>query len=110
MKHIKLIILAVFSAACFSAYAGNLIQLDSSWSGNLRPAGIMDKYKAYCNSSGIVAGLYLPAATYFTYGASGVSVISETDGASGVAGTNTFNSTLTYSGANLISAGCPVLQ
>lgn len=110
MKRIKLILIAVIGAVCFSAFAGNVAQVDSTQSHNLRPAAIMDKYKPYCNAGGAMIGSFLPAETYMTYGASGVSIIHELDGASGVAGTNTFNSTLTYSGANLVSVGCPVLQ
>jgi len=109
----KRIIAIIICAVCFIplAFAATAIRNDTSQTNNYAPNAVIDKYKPYCDATGALAGYYMPAATNLTYNASGVvSTISEMDGTSGVVGTNTFNSTLTYSGANVISTSCPVKQ
>lgn len=121
MKQINKTFACILLAASASmAYASDIVRIDPSQSPKYNPDavatqpppnGVNSHYKPYCGASGAIIGMYIPAATYLTYNASGVlTTITETDGASGVSGTNTFASVLTYSGSNLASSSCPAKQ
>jgi len=112
MKYLKIIIeAAILSCVVITlAWAASVIRADSSQTNSFAPNAVISTYQPYCNASGVVVGNYIPAETYYAYTASGVSVVTTLDGASGVSGTHVFTSARTYSGANLISIGCPVLQ
>jgi hypothetical protein len=109
----KKIILAIIAAVFIVplAYAAGLVRLDTSQTNQYAPSAVIGAYKPYCDATGAVVGNFIPAASHMTYNASGVvSTISELDGASGVTGTNTFNTTITYSASGVTDTSCAVKQ
>ena len=103
------VLLAVIGIPIASAL--NSLKLDQQQTGGPPPSGVQSAYKPFCDSTSAVRGNFLPVSTYLAYNASGVvSTVTELDGVSGVSGTNTYVTTLTYSGSNLASTSCPVKQ
>ena len=93
------------------AFAAGLVRLDTSQTNQFAPNAVIGAYKPYCDGTGVVAGNYIPAAAHLAYNASGVlSTVTEMDGASGVASTNTFVTTITTSASGVTDTSCAVKQ